>query len=303
MALRTRSNFKATKNARYTANTSGDISSGDGADSLEDAADSMVMWEDDVIDDDTMATASDANVPTSESIKAYVDSQVFGSGVIDQSSRIFEDFYAAVQYFNLAAFNNGGGLGGAPNSSAYGLDATEKAIGVFLLSTSTSTAGGSALSNTSYVVTFGFGFTITQTWRVALKDLSDGTDTFTVEVGFGNGFSSAPTIGAFFRYTHSVNGGKWQAVTVVGGVETAEDTGITAAVDGFHTFKIVGNDDATQVDFYIDGVKTNDITTNIPNDAAEIMGYNATIRKTAGATAKGIYVDYFDMTATRSTAR
>jgi hypothetical protein len=47
MAVRDRTTFKATKNARYTANTSGDISSADGADSLEDVADSALFRQDD----------------------------------------------------------------------------------------------------------------------------------------------------------------------------------------------------------------------------------------------------------------
>lgn len=42
MAQRDVAGFKATKNARYAANTSGDISSGDGADTHEDVADSFL---------------------------------------------------------------------------------------------------------------------------------------------------------------------------------------------------------------------------------------------------------------------
>lgn len=80
MAVRTRTAFKATKNSRYTANTTGDISSGDGADTFEDVADSMVMWEDDVLDEDDMASNSDTHVPTQQSVKAYVDAQVAGGG-------------------------------------------------------------------------------------------------------------------------------------------------------------------------------------------------------------------------------
>jgi hypothetical protein len=305
MAQRTAAGYKTIADSRFADNTTGAIEEIDHRDQHTDAADSFLNKSDDLLDEDNMASNSATKVASQQSIKAYVDNQVFGSGVIDTSSRVLEDFYAAVQYFGLSAFNNGGGLGLSPSISTYGLDATEKALGVLLLSTGTSTAGGSALNNTTWNLTFGHGYTITQTWRAALKDLSDATDTFTVEIGFGNAFSSSPTVGAFFRYTHSVNAGKWQAVTVVAGVETAADTTITAAVDGFHTFKIVANSTATQVDFYIDGTLRNSITTNIPNGSggAETMGYNAVIRKTAGSTAKGLYVDYFDLTATRTAAR
>lgn len=235
--------------------------------------------------------------------KEYVDAQASAGVNIDTSSRIFEDFYGAVNYFALSAINNGGGLAANPGTSSYGLDATEQAIGVMLMSTGSSTAGASALANSTYNLTFGFGYTLTLTWRVALKDLSDGTDTFVVRHGFTNSNNGTSTNGAYFRYTHSVNSGKWEAVTVVAGTETAEDTGITGAVDGFHLFKIVVNDDATQVDFYIDGVLTNSITTNIPNGSAEVTGYSCHIEKTAGSTAKGVYADYFELIATRTTAR
>ncbi len=74
MAVRTRANYKATKNSSFANNTTGDIGADDSRNLFEDTADSAVWWEDDVIDDDTMATASANTVPTSESVKAYVDS-------------------------------------------------------------------------------------------------------------------------------------------------------------------------------------------------------------------------------------
>lgn len=302
MAVRTAAGFKSTNASRIPDNSTGLVAPADVRNMLDDTADSFLNITDHLLDEDDMASNSATKVPSQQSVKAYVDGRT-GSNAIETYSRIFEDFFAALQYFNLQAFNNGGGLGANPNVSAYGIDSTEHAIGIILMSTSTSTAGGSAIQNTTYQLTFGFGYTLTQNWRAALKDLSDGTDTFTVEIGFGNGTSSAPTNGAFFRYTHSVNSGKWQAVSVLAGTETAEDTGITAAVDGFHIFKIVANDDATQIDYYVDGVKTNDITTNIPSSSTAIFGYNGTIRKTAGSTAKGFYVDYFELIAQRTTAR
>jgi hypothetical protein len=234
--------------------------------------------------------------------KAYVDAQG-SSGAVDTANHLFDDFHAVVQYLGLSAFNNGGGLGLNPSTSSFGVDATEKANGVLLLSTGSSTAGGSALNNTTYKLTFGFGYSFKQAWRAALKDLSDATDTFIARLGFMESFTATPGNGAYFRYTHSVNGGKWEAVTVSGGIETAEDTGILADVSVFHTFKIEVNDAATQVDFYIDGVKTNDITTNIINSGANLTAYNCAIQKTAGSTAKGMYVDYFELLTTRTTAR
>ena len=80
MAVRTRAAYKATKNARYAANTSGDISSGDSADMHEDIADSA-LFQEDLVDDDTFATASPTTVPSSESVKAYVTAQLGSVGL------------------------------------------------------------------------------------------------------------------------------------------------------------------------------------------------------------------------------
>ena len=223
---------------------------------------------------------------------------------IDTIDNLFDDFSSNVIFLGATAFNNGGGLGSTPATSVFGVDNTEKCCGVLALSTSTSTAGGSALQTVSATnITFGFGFTHRMSWRIAIDDLSDGTDTYTVRVGFLDSHNGTPTDGAYFRYTHSVNSGKWQAVTVSNSTETAEDTGITSEVDIFHVFEVIANSDATQVDFYIDGVKTNDITTNIINSSARLTGYCCTIEKTAGATARVLYADYCQVIKTRTTAR
>lgn len=276
MAQRTKENFKSTKNSRYADNATGLITAANSRDMFEDAADSF-------------AFAADA-VTLDISIDVYF--------------RIVEDFISPpTASVSLAAFNNGGGLGASPATSTFGVDNTEKASGVLACSTSTSTAGGSAISDITFTFTFGFGFQYVNAWRIALSALSDGTDTYTIRVGFLDSISATPTDGAYFRYTHSVNSGRWEAVTVSNSVETAEDTGITAEISIFHVFKIVANSDATQVDFYIDGTKTNDITTNIINDAARLTGKVLTIQKTAGATARIVYADYYELIATRTTAR
>lgn len=206
---------------------------------------------------------------------------------------------------SLSNFNNGGGLGASPSpNSTFGVDNTEHATGVIDMSTSTSTAGGSAIHDTTYLFTFGFGFSYALSWRAAISVLSDGTDTYKVRIGFIDSISSStPVDGAYFEYTHGANSGKWEAVTVSNSTETREDTGITAAITNYSVFKIVVNSDATQVDFYIDGTKTNDITTNIINDSARTTGKVATIEKTAGSTARHLYCDYVLFTQTRGVAR
>lgn len=225
---------------------------------------------------------------------------------IDASYQIKEDFLGATFTHFLVAgtFNNGGGLGVTAASSTFGVDNTEKASGVVQLATGASTAGGSSLSSTTFQLTFGFGFEYNLIMRCALSALSDGTDTYSARIGFMDANDTIANIldGAYFRYTHGTNSGKWQAVTVSNGTETAEDTGI-AADTVFNTFKIIANSGATQIDFYINGVKTNDITTNIINSSARLTGEIMTIEKQAGSTSRLLYCDYITLSHTRSSSR
>lgn len=304
MAQRSVANFKATKESRYGDNTAGEISASDSRNMFEDVADSFVNKTDDVIDDDTFATASPNTVPTSESVKAYVDANAGANA--DQRTFVFDDFIVGSPgYVTFTNFNDGGGLGSATSYSQYGVDGTYQAAGVRVLSTASSTAGGAAVSTGTIRFTFGHGFKYRTKWRMALSDVSDGTESFEVRVGVMDGISagSPANNGAFFRYTHSANSGKWEAVTALGGTETTEDTGIAAAADGYHTFEIVSNEDATSVAFYIDGVLVAEITTNIINADDELAGLACTIIKTAGSTARMLYIDYFEFEVTRTTPR
>jgi hypothetical protein len=228
-----------------------------------------------------------------------------GTSAADVESSWVEDFNSIFQYFGSSAFTNGGGAGAALTTSTFGVDSTEKASGVVVMGTSTSTAGGSSIQDNTYVFTFGFGFTYEMSMRIAFDALSDGTDTYHIRIGFMDAQQTQAAIvdGAYFRYSHGVNSGKWQAVTISNSSETAEDTGVAAEAAVYHVFKVVTNSDATQVDFYIDGVKTNDITTNIINSASRLTGKALVIEKTAGSTARSLYVDYISFAVTRTTAR
>lgn len=303
MANRTGAGFKTNVNAQFPTTGTGQIGASRVRTHLgEDIADSFLNRNDDLLDEDDMASNSATKVPSQQSVKAYVDAQQTGN-TIDLFSKVFDDFNSLLNYLGSGTFDDGGGSGIAAAISTFGVDNTEKCSGVLALSTGTSTAGGSRLSETTYEHTFGFGFSYAISWRIALSALSDGTNTYTIRIGFLDNATGAPTDGAYFRYTHGTNSGKWQAVTVSNSVETAEDTGVAAEASVFHIFKIVANSDATQVDFYIDGNKTNDITTNVINAAARITGKVAHIAKTAGATARLLYIDYFEFISTRSTAR
>lgn len=71
---RNRTDYKNTKNIRFTTNGVGAISGQDDADDKEDIADSAVWWDDDVVTD--LTTPDDLTVPTTQ---AVVDAIYAGS--------------------------------------------------------------------------------------------------------------------------------------------------------------------------------------------------------------------------------
>lgn len=289
----------------FPDNTTSEISESDMRTFGENLADSFLNKSNDLIDDDTFATASATTVPSSESVKAYVDAQTAGVGEVNNTDvKFFEQW----EWFTSSGFNDYSshfnGAGAANTLSTYGVNTTENALGVLKSETGTTNAGRAGIFKSNDQVIFGSGFTYTFQFRQAIETLSDGTDTFTVYLGFFNNVSTSGDCvnGVYFRYTHGTNSGKWQAVTRAASVETAEDTTVAVDAGPFHTFKIVINANGSQVDFYIDGVKTNDITTNIPT-GANLTSFGFKIEKSAGTTSRSMYQDYYDLLITRTTVR
>lgn len=128
--------------------------------------------------------------------------------------------------------------------------------------------------------------------RGRLMNLSDATNTYTAWLGMPDVISAAPTNGIFFRYTHSVNGGRWQAVCRNTGVETAVDTGIAGSTSADQTFEIRGSADGATFTFYIDDALVATITTNLPAVGTTLgFGYNF-IRSAGTAAFNAAAFDY-----------
>lgn len=133
--------------------------------------------------------------------------------------------------------------------------------------------------------------------------LSDGTNTFTQWMGVGNTFAGAsPNSGVMFRYTHSVNSGKWEAVTREAGVETAIDTGV-AGDTAWHRFEWDINATQTEVRFYIDNALVATSTTNLPSATVPLLPVPIGIFKTVGTTARFADIDAFWYHLDLTTAR
>lgn len=223
----------------------------------------------------------------------------------NKRDHVGDDFCGSVlaNGWPFSLFTNGAG---SPTVSTVTLAGLSLHHGIAEITTGTGTASSAGMtSKHTACVLFGSN-EFTHEAVFAVPTLSDGTDTATIFSGFLNGFTGAPTNGAFFRYTHGTNSGKWQCVCIANSVETATDSGVTlaagAADANHHRYTVVVNAAATSVAFYIDGALVATVTTNIPKVAGREVGYGVLIVKSAGSTARKINLDSEDFECIRTAA-
>lgn len=118
--------------------------------------------------------------------------------------------------------------------------------------------------------------------RHRLPVLSDATNTYTTRIGFIDSVTAESADGVFFRYSHGVNGGRWQAVARANNVETLVDTGVLAAVNTWKRFSIEVNPAGTEAKFYIDEMLVATINLNIPIASGRELGYGVFTLRSVG---------------------
>ena len=178
-------------------------------------------------------------------------------------------------------------------------DGTTKAIGEALLSTGTSTTGMFTLGlQSSNNLTGGYGYGLSVS-RLAVPNLSTVTDEFVVQSGWqDNVFGGTNVDGVCWKYDRLTLGADtWRTSTQSNSTETVTTaSGFTVATGEMPYLGIFVNGDWTNVEFFysIDGKTwtfSNVHTTNIPTGSSRVFGYGASIRKTAGTTARTCSVD------------
>lgn len=196
------------------------------------------------------------------------------------------------------------GTGAQVDVSTFGLDGTENAAGVVEVNTGTTTTGRCGIGKGTANFLFGNGNALRCASRNAVSALSDGTDTYTLYIGFiDNGGAGDVTDGAYFRYTHGTNSGELEAVTANNGTRTATDTNVVLGAGTFSNYEIRVNAAGTSITFYINGTLVATNTTNIPTGAGRWTGLGFKIEKSAGSTARLLYMDWYKFLLTRTSSR
>lgn len=173
--------------------------------------------------------------------------------------------------------------------------ATQSQIGVLSSNPGTDVGGLAGWLTSALLTRLDNGGTWKGEWSIRTPALSDGTNTYSLRVGFLDSVSVESTDGVFFRYTHSVNSGKWQFVTRANSVETITDTGITYATATNYKLQIQVQSDGLKAFARIDDVNVASATATIPVGAGRETGFGAMILKTAGATTPTLLTDYSDV--------
>lgn len=123
--------------------------------------------------------------------------------------------------------------------------------------------------------------------NVILGDLSDGTETYKVFIGFqiDNTVSNA----VYFTYTHSENSGVWNCTSHNATTPETTSTATTVAADTEYDFAIEVYNQT--VKFYLNGTLVATHTTQVPPAASIMYAPSARILKSAGLTARVVYID------------
>lgn len=217
-------------------------------------------------------------------------------------ARQYSDFFTGIEPF--ISVSSGTGVSVSVNT----LNNTDNGgnPGNVVLNTGTTTTGragiGWGTNNGHQTFRLGSGIWWNE-WRLYLDNLSDGTETYTFYGGFLDVVSGDATDGVYFRYTHSVNGGRFEAICRNNSTETAVDTGITVAATTQYRMRIEINAAGTSVVFKIDGSSVATITTNIPTATSRTTGPLLNMLKSAGTTNRLARIDYWDVITFLTTAR
>ncbi len=175
--------------------------------------------------------------------------------------------------------------------------------GIVAVTTGTTTTGSAGLWAGSQPARLGGGV-----WSfrmdTSISAVSNGTDTYTLRIGFIDSLSVESTNGVFLRYTHSVNSGQWVFVARDNGSETTSN-GSTAPATSIATtqsIEIQINAAGNSATAYVNGVQQGSALTALPTASTRYVSPGAMILKSAGTTSRYFTVDALWYSFNRTTA-
>lgn len=198
-------------------------------------------------------------------------------------------------------WGGGASLGGWVSDTSNGANTfpvtdTLGRVGIARSSTTSNAAGAAGFRMSVGDLVLGLGRLPFRT-EVRLTQLSNGTDSFWYKAGFGEMYTNAlPVDGAYFRYTHGTNSGKFQCVAVSNSVEVTADSGITVVAGTWYVLEHEVNAAGTQARFWINGTLVATISSGLPPATlARATDAGVRIFKTLGTGVCTVDHDYLAM--------
>jgi hypothetical protein len=214
----------------------------------------------------------------------------------------FNDGINGDNILGVGASGSGAGVNGGANN----LGSNKPGNATFITGT---LSNGTARIATNSQYQLGGGKILNE-YALGLITLSNSTDRYVSIIGFQDSYGTAnQTDGIYFLYDEGgVSSGSavspnWQCVTSSNSVRTFTTTSVTANT-AYKKFKIVINDNATEVLFYIDNVLVATHTTNIPSGSARLCSWGIMTTKTAGTNSvQTVVADYISFKQKFTTPR
>lgn len=243
--------------------------------------------------------ASASNVLSALSIATYAGTPLGNDGTKPVYLNPMQYLYYTDDFIGNNG-NNASLLGWAPDTNgsggtlSTGANATSGHPGVWIIGTGSSTTGSSNIrlenSSTQGMFILGGG-AISIQWVCQIPTLSDGTNTFTVRIGFGSNTAADFNNGVYFQGDTNADT-HWLIKTAANGSRSST-TSSNVIDTNWHRYRIDISADATLATYYVDDVSIGTQSTNIPTNSTYYISPYVQIVKSAGSTERTVNVDLF----------
>lgn len=238
---------------------------------------------------------------TTDNFLDFVCSSCFGANA-DDSFSVYSDFVGGPAIASGAAANGLGPFVGIQGNGSCAFTSTFQAspvnaFGVLEISTHTNSTGAFFVgSSNAAMMRGGVGAALFLTRATPSTALSDGSNTYTLILGFNDAQFGAPVDAIVWKYDQA-SATVWRTSTISNSTETVNDqSGFTVSVSTMPYLGIFCNGDWTNIEFFysVDGqtwVIGNAHTTNIPVGSSRTLGFGIRIQKSVGTTARLAAID------------
>lgn len=187
-----------------------------------------------------------------------------GTNNLEKEGVLFDHCLNAPGSFSLTTSVSTGGTGASANVNASTF--TSSTPGILTLATGTTTSGRAGCKGFNIIKLGNLYLELEFSFKI--RTLTDSSDQFSIQAGFGNTNTGAFGHGCYIYYDQTSTNLKY--VNTFSSTSTSVDSGFTPVADTFFTAKIVVNG-SSSVRYTINNSNAQTITTNIPSSTTGLF--------------------------------